>query len=191
MCSIRMRHMTHSYVAHAMCYTNEWDMTHSVHVLHTNESRVTYECVMSHTWRQVKKNYSYVAHVMCYTNEWDMTHSAHVLHTNESCVTYECVMSHTWRHAKKKWFVCSTCLVRIHMCNVTLQVFHVVCGTWRIHMWHVTHSYMGHDSFIRVMRLFRCSTSCVGHDALICETWLIRMCETWLIHMWDVTRLYV
>ena len=35
---------------------------------------------------------------------------------------------------------------------------------WLIHMWDMTHSYVGHDSFI---------------------------CETWLIHLWHVTQSYV
>jgi len=40
----------------------------------------------------------------------------------------------------------------------------LICETWLIHMWDMTHSYVRHDSFV---------------------------CETWLIHMCDMTHSYV
>jgi len=51
-------------------------------------------------------------------------------------------------------------------------------GTWLIHMWDMTHSYMGHDSFIYGTWLIH---MWLIHIALTSGTWLIHM---WLIHMW-------
>jgi len=50
-------------------------------------------------------------------------------------------------------------------------------------MWDMTHSYVGHDSFICgtwLIHMWDMTHSYVGHDSLICGTWLI--------HMWDMTR---
>jgi len=84
-----------------------------------------------------------------------------------------------------------------------------MCVTWLIHMCDVTHSYMWHDSFVRVTwRIRTCdmTTSYVWHDVFICVIWRIWcvqhesstyvtwdwcICETWLIYTWDVTHLYV
>ena len=130
---------------------------------------------------------------------------SHVTHTNESCHTYfgschtyEWVMSHIWMGLVS------------HMSEP--------CHTyeWVLRVWDMSHSYVGQDSS-NVEHDFRdlnlsCHTymvdmtrSCVGHDSLIHETWLIhdttfetRMSHvilvfsgTWLIHVWDLTRLYV
>jgi len=69
-----------------------------------------------------------------------------------------------------------------------------ICGTWLIHIWDMTHPYVGHASFMSVTwlihhwgvwwrRTLRCSTwliyvlgmgnSYVGHDWFTCGTWLI------------------
>ena len=54
-----------------------------------------------------------------------------------------------------------------------------ICGTWLIHMWDMTHSHVGHDSFIHVEGLFVCSVThlYVGHDPFKCVTWLIHRCD--------------
>ena len=60
-------------------------------------------------------------------------------------------------------------------------------ATWMLNICGVTHSYVWHDSFIRVMWLNR--RTCVWHDSFVCVTWLIHMwhdsftCSHWsLIH---------
>jgi len=77
-----------------------------------------------------------------------------------------------------------------------------------IHMYDMTHSYLWHDSFTRVMRIiYMCDIhfSYVRHASCIHETWLIHMCDmthshvwhdtftcvTWHIHMCDMTHPYV
>ena len=47
--------------------------------------------------------------------------------------------------------------VRVSNCRYKSYVGHV-CGTWRIHMWDMTHSRVRHDSFI-------------------CVTWFIHVCD--------------
>ena len=87
------------------------------------------------------------------------------------------------------------------------------CVTWRIHICDVTHSYVWHDSSIRVtetwpIQLCDWARSCMWHDASIyvCEStirvmWHIRTCDvtqslsficlTWRIHICDVTLSYM
>ena len=67
----------------------------------------------------------------------------------------------------------------------------------------MTHSYVWHDSFIRVTWLIHmCDIADSLHDSFICVTWLIHMCDmthsyvwhdsficvTWLIRMCDMTH---
>jgi len=49
--------------------------------------------------------------------------------------------------------------------------------TWRIRLWDMTHSYMGHGSFTYETGLIHF------------ETWLIHF-EMWRFHSWDMTHLY-
>jgi len=83
-------------------------------------------------------------------------------------------------------------------------------------MCDMAHSYVRHDSFIRVtwlipmcvtwlIHLFDMTHSYVWHESFICVTWLIHMCDmtdsyvwpdsfirvTWIIHMCDMTHSYV
>jgi len=115
---------------------------------------------------------------------------------NESCLTYEWVMSHVWmRHVS-------------HM-NIDTLYWHVIvwhdsliCVTWLIHMWDMTHSCVWHDSLMCVASFFinaqtairfsRQSTShtCdmthlyVWHDSPICVNWLTHMCDMTHSCMW-------
>jgi len=75
-----------------------------------------------------------------------------------------------------------------------------ICDTrvpQRIHMCDMTHSYVGHDSLICVTWLIHMcdmTHSYVKHDSFICVAWLIHvwhdssMCVPSLIHMRDMTR---
>jgi len=64
---------------------------------------------------------------------------------------------------------------------------------WLVHMCDMTHSYVWHDSFIRVTWLIVC------HDSFICVTWLIHVCgmthsyvwHDWLVLMCDKTDAHV
>ena len=70
--------------------------------------------------------------------------------------------------------------------NDARMTFSHLCGTWLIHTWDMTHSYVGHDSLICrtwLIHMWDMTLSYVGHDSLICGTWLI--------HMWDMTLSYV
>jgi len=83
-----------------------------------------------------------------------------------------------------------------------------VCMTWLIRMLHMTHTYVGHDSYICVtwlVRMLRMTPANVWHDSFVCCTWLMHMwdmihtyvwhdslvCCAWLMHMCDMTLLYV
>jgi len=82
-----------------------------------------------------------------------------------------------------------------------LRVMHEqsACVKWLIHVCHVTHSYVWHDSFTYVTCLIVCVTwfihmrdmtdLCVSCDSLICVTWLIHICD--MTHsMCDMTHSY-
>ena len=67
-------------------------------------------------------------------------------------------------------------------------------------MWHMTHSYVRHDSCIFAtwfIHMCDMTHAYVRHDSFIRVTWLIHMCDmthscvTWLIHMCDMTHSYV
>jgi len=76
------------------CVVDEcgWIMSHiwTSHVTHMNESRHTYECVVSHSREGCE----------CVVDKygWVMSHiwMSHVAHMNESCHTYGWVMSQMW-----------------------------------------------------------------------------------------------
>ena len=103
--------------------------------------------VMSHMWM------SHVTHVneSCHTCEWVMSHiwMSHVTRMNESCHTCEWVMSHMWM-SYNTYTAAQHCTDHRSSASPT-------CVTWLIHMCDMTHSYVWHDSFIRVI---------------------------WLVHMW-------
>ena len=55
----------------------------------------------------------------------------------------------------------------------------VICETWLIHMWDMTHSYVRHNSLIyetRLIHMWDMTHWYVRHDSFICETWLMHMC---------------
>jgi len=69
------RRMSHGTYMNGSCHTSNRSAVATAAPLHVNESRHTYEWVMSHMWM------------------------SHVTHMNESCHTYERGMSHIWmRH---------------------------------------------------------------------------------------------
>ena len=129
-------------------------------------------------------------------------------------------------------FICVTWL--IHVCDIVVQahqsrVYAVwtlgthhssmcvasICVTWLVHTWGMTHSYVCHDSFIRVPWLIHTMWTLVIHGSFIHKAWLIHVCdmthsyvwqpfvlirraptihdspETWLILLCDLTRSYV
>ena len=102
-----------------------------------------------------------------------------------------CVCTFVRGNSNPVWFVCVVC--RIH-----------ICGTWLICMCHVTHphvcqdslmiydithSYVGHDSFICVPWIIHmCDTGNIDHNSFVCGTWLLymcHMCDTGMCHMCD------
>jgi len=147
--------------------------------------------------------------VLCHTSV--MPHICHgcVRHHVDGCVTwrtYVCdrVLRDTWvmRHICERW-------VRRRTSPPPHTYTCRGCVTWRIYVWDRTHAYfgtwhsdVGHDSCI-----VRCviGIARVGHDALLCVTWLIATCHmthsyvshdsflhvTWLIPMCHMTHSYV
>jgi len=107
------------------------------------------------------------------------------------------------------------------MCDVTHHCYIVDLLLWLVRLWvtrnDMTHSYVWHDSFVRVTWLIRTcdmTHSYVWHDSFIRVTWLIRTCDmthlyvwhdsfvfvtwhdsfirvTWLVHTSNMTRAYV
>jgi len=158
----------------ALCHTN-------VHVIHMNESCLTYETWMGHVVS---------LKALCHTN-------VHVIHMNESCLTHEKWMSHVvslkalcrtlcymtrsyvWRNAFKMTYV-----VRLNALCHTYE--RVVRHAWQLvidesyHGWVMSHIRLRHvcDEWMSV--IFK-------ND--ICDVWI--MCVTWLIHVCDMTHLYV
>jgi len=109
------------------------------HVAYMNESCPTCKWVMSHIWM------SHVTHMneSCHTYEWVMSHiwMSHVTHMNESCPVYHWAMLHTWvsRVPRTKWAMWHVGTQVLAVCS---YVSHNSCTC------HITHSYVGHDSFI-------------------------------------------
>ena len=73
-------------------------------------------------------------------------------------------------------------------------MFHVVLllaftwKTWRIYMWDMTPSYVGHDSFISLTICstpLRCLCLFIFHSLARRDSFI---CGTWLIHTWDMTH---
>jgi len=62
------------------------------------------------------------------------------------------------------------------------------CGTWLIHTWDVTHSYVGRDSLICGRDSF-VLVSVLPSFSMACQ--IACSSATWLIHMRDVTHSYV
>jgi len=154
-CHIWMSHVTYGRVmshihesCHACMHMNLSDeschiwMSHDTCKFHnhSNSERLvtrmsaschTYEWAMSHIWMSHVKNMNWSCHVY----EWVMSHMNELFDTWTSPVTYMWFMSHMHEschiymsHVTYKWV-----MSRIH------ESFHIY-----------THSYVWHDSFIRV-----------------------------------------
>jgi len=176
---IHIRDMTHSCVWHDTFTCVTWliymcDMTHSC------RRRDSFICV---TW---------LIH-MC-----DMTHS-YVWHDSFIRVTWliPCMWHDTFIHMNES---AQTNLLRntpvsLYACHMST----IKCVTWLVHMCDMTHSYVWHDSFIRVTWLI----PYMWHDTfinmnesaqtnLLCHTPVALYaghmstikCVTWLIHVW-------
>ena len=62
---------------------------------------------------------------------------------------------------------------------------------WLIHAWALIHSYMCHDSCVRMYALFVCHDSCVRmYDSFIHVPWLI-CTHVWLIHIRTLAYSYM
>ena len=60
-----------------------------------------------------------------------------------------------------------SCISRSCICTLIHDSF--ICGTWLVHMWDMTRSYVGHDSFICASCVSRCICK-TYQGTLICET---------------------
>jgi len=144
------------------------------HVTHMNESRHTYEWVISHIWvshvthmNESCHTYemSHVTHMneSCHTYEWVMSHiwMSHVTHMDESCHTHKWVMSHRTSECSSTTTdtVCQSQLTTqrsgsstktLRRCNTRVCAWHdqYIYVTWRLwHMWHdpcKSHIWMSH-----------------------------------------------
>jgi len=79
---------------------------------------------------------------------------------------------------------CGTCLIQVNWLNLGHDSF--TFGTWRIHMWDMTHSHVGHDESHGTHDSFTCGTCLIqvkwlnphlGHDEFTCGTWHIHMSD--------------
>jgi len=123
---------------------------------------------------------------------------SHFTHMNKSCQTYGWVMSHMWMSyfTDMNWVMYDIKKMVWHQKTthswtnqrainpwIPAWCLHYYCASWLIHICDMTHSYVWHDTFIRVARFVHmCALthSYVWHDPFICVTCLI--------HMWDVTQ---
>jgi len=71
--------------------------------------------------------------------------------------------------------------------SVVLYVWHdsFICGTWLIHMWDMTHSYEGHDSFTFDSICCVCIIVCVG----VCVYVYVCMCA--YVGVWRDSYIYL
>jgi len=111
-------------------------------------------------------------------------------------VTYTCLNWNVRRHLKhsQKHTVITyifreptNCCHPIHVRAKCLDlcVSPIICVTWLIRIWAMTHSYVRRDSFISVTWLIHmCDVthSYVRRDSFICATWLIHMCVVTLLY---------
>jgi len=77
--------------------------------------------------------------------------------------------------------------------------FSFTCKTWLIYMWDMTHSYVGHDSFL-ILTIYSTPLRCLcqfpavwkARDMTHWYLWNLSFaCKTWLIHVRDMTHSYV
>jgi len=206
---IHMCDMTHSYVWHD---SFTCDMTHS-YVWHDSftptprtQSIHAYICDMTQL--------SHVTYIWMGSpfHICDMTHVGHALF---SCVTWLIHMGHDLRtsytHSQPnsadqnqkrvrggsficgKWFIhMGHYFYTFHIYPTQLDILKTKRISWRlIHMWDMTHLYVGHASFIcGTWHMWDMTDLYVGHASFICghDSFI---CGTWIIDMWDMTHLYV
>jgi len=189
---IWMSHVPHMNV---LCHTYGWVMSHiwMSHVTHINESCHTYECVMSQIYvrraRVPHTNQSYLTHdrrtrsnCVVYHCKGHVT-EGHVTHTNVSCHTCECVMFPVWmRHGTH---MNESCLTQNRTTHSICAGPHLVWRTLPLHMWDMSHSYVGHDVTICVTCLIICASSsvaCHTYDEA-CHTYSYVMSHVWMWHV--------
>jgi len=156
---------------------------------HTDESRHTYEWVMSHTTRS---RMSSCMHQRSCTYEWVMSRiwMSHVTRTNEPSHTYEWVMSHIWMSqvTHMNEVPCEQLYAPkdpLSELTITEAVF-FTCDVLHLNAWH--------DSFTCERRELRCTKG--SSISLANRRDRLHMCEassiyvTWLIYTWE-TRVLV
>jgi len=157
--------------------------------------------------------HSYVWHnaFICVTQHIHIWHHSGVIsHINVLCHTYEWVMSHVneanapeyvTRCLIPMWHDSFICVTRhIHMrydasfiCDMMPYSYVMPHSyvTWLIHIWHMTHSYVWHNTFIRDMTPHSYVTWCLIHTWCLIRMWLDSFTYgTWLIHMCETTHSY-
>jgi len=161
---IHMRVITHSHVWHDGFLVVRSPLAHlrvvmwlSIYVMWLFISDAIILLDYLYVWHDSFTRVTWLIH-MC-----DMTHS-YACHDSFTCVAW--------------WFLGSTQSPRapacgyviIYICNVIIYIWCdyliklSICVTWLIHTCDVTHSYVWHDSFIRV-------------------SWLIHTCAWWFLGM--------
>jgi len=158
------------------------------------------ECI-SYDRHRIPRQIAIGVHSMSHvTFEYAMSHmnkSHHLVHELTSCFA----PSRNWcalNEARQIWMshgtygrFLSRCrrdrVTRLIECAHLDKTTHCIYVTWLIHIWDMTHSYVGHDSFICgtwLIHMWDMTHSYVGHDSFICETWLIHMCDMTHPHVW-------
>jgi len=88
---------------------------------------------------------------------WNMTHS-YVAHESSICGTWLIYRA-----------VCTRCCWQCDMCCVCVCV--CVCVACPIHIWNMSHSYVGHDSFVR-----QSAREIASRVRMVCVPWLVHTC---------------
>ena len=122
-----------------------------------NESRLTYEWVMSHIWM------SHVTHIneSCLMCEWVMSHvwMSHVPRTNESCHTHDVAWSHTcstsqWSHPLTHlhypFFLILSLACVSHMNESCPMYEWVMSHVWISHVTHMTSHMVSHLQYLTI-----------------------------------------
>jgi len=147
------------------------------HGTHMNQSRRSYEWVTSHIWMShvTHMNQSRHTHARVTSLIW-MSHVTHMYesrhtHMNQSRHTYEWALAAVAKTNEVLSIICLSHVIRMH---VSCQIYEC-----HVYEWDMSHSYMWHDTCIRVTWLIHMSKSTSFFFAT-CHTYACVMSHIWI-----------
>jgi len=165
---MRMCNMTNSYVWH-------YSFISATRLI----PETTYLLTMAHCYDDTTNAYDSCVCVTWLIHMCDITHS-YVRHDSFIYVTWH-MRDFGMTRSCVRHYSCTCATWIVYMCESC------VYATWLIHVCDMTHSYVWHDSFIRVTWLI--------HMWDMTHSWRIQMCDmthsscvTWLGHMCNMTQ---